>query len=78
MGGKILEYEAKTIRNEALRQGREEGRRKGREEGRQRGIEEGIKGTVSVLKGLNIPASVILEKIQEQYHLSPEDCREYL
>ncbi len=66
MGGKILEYEAKTIRNEALRQGREEG------------IEEGIKGTVSVLKGLDIPASVILEKIQEQYHLSPEDCWEYL
>ncbi len=62
MGGKILEYEAKTIRNEALRQGRE----------------EGIKGTISVLKGLNIPASVILEKIQEQYHLSPEDCRECL
>ena len=74
MGGKILEYETKTIRNEALREGREKGRQKGIEEGR----EEGIKGTVSVLKGLNIPASVILEKIQEQYHLSPEDCREYL
>ena len=37
MGGKILEYEAKTI----LRRGIEEGRERGREEGRLEGREEG-------------------------------------
>ncbi len=31
MGGKVLEHEAKTIRNEGIRQGREEGREEGRE-----------------------------------------------
>ncbi|MCM1258464.1 MAG: hypothetical protein NC307_11500 [Roseburia sp.] len=34
MGGKILEYEAKTIRNEGLFEGRREGRQEGRSEGR--------------------------------------------
>ncbi len=49
MGGKILEYEEKTI----LRRGIEEGRERGREEGRQEGIaagkEEGIFITLSDL-----------------------------
>ena len=34
MGGKVLEYEAKTIRNEGLREGRNEGLREGRNEGK--------------------------------------------
>ena len=38
MGGKVLEYEAKTIRNEGL------------EEGLEKGKEKGIRGTVSILK----------------------------
>ncbi len=33
MGGKLLEYEAKTIRNEGRREGITEGRREGRREG---------------------------------------------
>ena len=33
MGGKVLEYEAKTIRNEGRKEGREDGREEGREEG---------------------------------------------
>ena len=37
MGGKVLDYEAKTIRNEGVEEG----------------IEEGIRGTVSVLKELS-------------------------
>ncbi len=49
MGGKILEYEAKTI----LRRGIEEGRERGRQEGRQEGIavgkKEGILITLSDL-----------------------------
>lgn len=58
MGGKVLEYEAKTIRRE--------------------GIEEGIRGTVSILKNLGVPAQTILLKIQEQYNLTPESSRKYL
>lgn len=62
MGGKVLEYEAKTIR----------------EEGRKEGREEGIRGTVSVLKELEVPVQTILTKIQEKYNLSPETARKYL
>lgn len=62
MGGRVLEYEAKTIKNE------------GREEGR----EEGIRGTVSVLKELGIPMQTIRAKIQEEYNLTPESCKKYL
>ncbi len=58
MGGKVLEYEAKTIKRE--------------------GIEEGIKGTVSILKSLGVPAQTILVKIQEQYNLSLEASKKYL
>lgn len=62
MGGKVLEYEAKTIKREGIEQG----------------IEQGIKGTVSILKNLGIPSQVILIKIQEQYGLDPEDAQKYL
>ncbi len=62
MGGKGLEYEAKTILN------------KGRQEGRQ----EGIRGTVTALRGMGIPDSTILIKIQEIYNLSLEESRKYL
>ena len=49
-----------------------------REEAREEGREEGIKGTVSVLKELNIPLQTILVKIQEQYNLSSEEAEKYL
>ncbi len=62
MGGKVLEYEAKTIRREGIKQG----------------IEQGIEGTVSILKNLGVPPQTILVKIQEQYHLSPEASEKYL
>lgn len=58
MGGKVLEYEAKTIRNE--------------------GLKEGIRGTVSILKKMNIPPQAIQAQIQEQYDLSPEESKKYL
>ena len=62
MGGRVLEYEAKTIRNEGI----------------EKGIEEGIKGTVSILRKLGVPEQTILAKIQEQYNLTPEESRKYL
>lgn len=66
MGGRVLEYEAKTIRNEGI------------EEGIEKGIEKGIEGTVSILKNLGVPAQTILTKIEEQYNLTPEASKKYL
>ena len=62
MGGKVLEYEAKTILN------------KGREEGR----EEGITILVSTLKDMNVPIQTILEKVQEKFNLSLETAKKYI
>ena len=62
MGGKVLDYEAKTIRNDFFEEG----------------IEDGIRGTVSVLKKLGIPAQAIRVQIQEQYNLSQEESEKYL
>ncbi len=66
MGGRVLEYEAKTIKNEGIKEGME------------KGIEKGIMGTVSILKNLGIPLQTILLKIQEQYNLSPEESQKYI
>ena len=66
MGGKVLEYEAKTIKREGIQEGIEQG------------IERGIEETVSILKNLGAPPQTILTKIQEQYHLSPEVSEKYL
>ena len=62
MGGKILEYEAKTIMN------------RGREEGRK----EGITVLVSTLKDMDVPVQVILEKLQEKFNLSLEAAKKYI
>ncbi len=62
MGGKVLEYEAKTIKREGIEQG----------------IEQGIMGTVSILKNLGLPSQTILVKIREQYNLSAEEAEKYL
>ncbi len=66
MGGKVLEYEAKTIRNEAL------------EEGMERGIDRGIYALVSTLKDMNVPIQTILEKVQEKFNLSLETAKKYI
>lgn len=62
MGGKVLDYEAKTIKNEGVEEE----------------IEKGIEGTVSILKELGVPSQTILAKIREQYNLKPEDAEKYL
>ncbi len=70
MGGKVLEYEAKTIKREGIKEGIEQGIKQG--------IEQGIAGTISILKNMGIPPQTILAKIQEQYHLSSEASKKYL
>jgi len=62
MGGKVLDYEAKTILNEGM----------------EKGMEKGIRGTVSILKNLGVPTQTILKKIQEEYNLSPEASKKYV
>lgn len=74
MGGRVLEYEAKAIREEGIEKGIE----KGMEKGMEKGIAEGIKGTVSILKKLDISPQTIMQKLQEQYHLDPEEAKKYL
>ena len=66
MGGKVLEYQAKTIKQEGIKEGIEQG------------IEQGIEGTVSILKNMGVPTQTIQVKIQEQYNLNPEVSRKYL
>ena len=66
MGGKVLEYEAKAIRNEGL------------EEGMEKGMEKGINALVSTLKDMNVPIQTILEKVQEKFNLSLETAKKYI
>lgn len=62
MGGRVLEYEAKTILEEGMKQG----------------MEQGIRGTASILKKMGCSTQTILAEIQEQYGLSPEASEKYL
>lgn len=62
-----LEYMTLLMREEKIR-----------EEAREEAREEGIKGTVSILKELNIPSQTILVKIQEKYNLNQEESKKYL
>lgn len=78
MGGRVLEYEAKTIRNEGLKEGIQKGIEKGVEEGIEKGIEKGIEGTVSILRDMGLMPQEIMDKIQDQYKLSPEAARKYV
>ena len=66
-----LEYMTLLMREQEIW---EEAEEKGREMGR----EEGIRGTVTLLKELNIPLQTIRVKIQQQYNLSPETSKKYL
>lgn len=51
---------------------------RGIEKGRQEGRQEGIKAMVSALKDLQIADNIILNKIQEKFHLPEETAKMYL
>ena len=70
-----LEYVTLLMREQEIW---EEAEEKGRAEGLEEGIEKGIRGSVALLKELNVPLQTILVKIQEQYNLSPEASQKYL
>lgn len=50
----------------------------GLEEGIEQGVEQGIKALVSTLKDMNVPAQIILDKIQEKFNLSAENAKKYV
>ena len=63
---------------EMVAEGKAEGIREGKAEGIREGKAEGIRGTVSVLRDLDIPVQTILFQIQKEYGLSLEESRRYL
>ncbi len=70
MGGKILEYEAKTI----LRQGLQKGRQEGLQEGRQEGLQLGrLENLVQNIKGLMKTMGWSAEQAMDMMQVSEED-----
>jgi hypothetical protein len=63
MGGKILDYEAKRIRNEGINEGRSEGI---------------IIGTVDTLRDIGLDDRSIIDKIREKYNLSQKEAEGYV
>lgn len=62
MGGKVLEYEAKTILRQGIAQG----------------IEQGICASIAMLKKLNHSTDIIIQQLMDNYNLSEEEARAYL
>jgi len=75
MGGKILDYEAKRIRNEGWSAGLNEGINKGINKGRNEGI---IIGTVDTLRDMGLDDKSIIAKIMEKYSLSQKEAEGYV
>lgn len=48
------------------------------EKGIEQGVEQGILAMVSALRELQIPETVILKKLQEKFHITEGEAREYL
>ena len=63
MGGKVLEYEAKTIKREGIEQGIEQGK---------------IYGAVSVYREMGMTDYDISVKLQKKFRLSEKEAEEYL
>ena len=63
MGGKILDYEAKRIRNEGINEGRSEGI---------------IIGTVDTLRDIGLDDRSIIDKIREKYNLTQKEAEGYV
>jgi hypothetical protein len=73
MGGEVIEFEAKRIRDAAL----EEGRMLAKEALEEARV-QGIKECVSLLKELNIAETVIIKKIMERFKISKLEVEGHL
>lgn len=66
MGGKVLEYEAKTIYREGIK------------EGISQGLSQGIIALVDSLKELGCSTDIIHAKIKQKFNLSEEEAKTYI
>ena len=69
MRGKIIDYEAKTIRNKALEEGRNEGRKEGRNEGINIGLQRAMTETEERAKDM-LRDRMELPLVEKYTHLS--------
>ena len=63
------------IERKGIRKGMKRGMRKGMRRGMQLGE---IRGVISVYRDLHLPEQKILQNLEEQFHLTPEEARQYL
>ncbi|HIX23781.1 MAG TPA: hypothetical protein IAA09_02340 [Candidatus Lachnoclostridium avicola] len=63
------------IERKGIRKGMKRGMRKGMRRGMQLGE---IRGVISVYRDLHLPEQKILQNLEEKFHLTPEEARQYL
>ena len=63
------------IERKGIRKGMKRGMRKGMRRGMQLGE---IRGVISVYRDLHLPEQKILQNLEEKFHLTPEESRQYL
>ena len=86
MGGKILEYEARIIKNEAYAEGQNDGYTKGQNDGYTKGqndgyndgIEKGAAGLIRILKRYNYDDESIIRELVNELGISVSKAWEYL
>ena len=78
MVGQLLDYEAKRILDKGFDTGFDKGFETGEISGKKKGRAEGIIGTVSVLRSLGIDDRTIMEKLQEEFHLSKKEAETFV
>ena len=61
-----------------IQEGIQQGIQQGIPQGHKSGLDEGITGAVKLLKDMKLDADTISAKICEQYHLTPEQAKQYL
>ncbi|TGY95137.1 hypothetical protein E5329_16365 [Petralouisia muris] len=75
MGGKVLDYEAKTIRNEGRQEGILKGRQEGILKGRQEGIQEGILLTGKIFQKVKSNPGYKNEQLAKELGCTVEDVK---
>ena len=63
------------IERKGIRKGMKRGMRRGMRRGMQLGE---IRGVISVYRDLHLPEQKILQNLEEKFHLTPEEARQYL
>ncbi len=67
------------IERKGIRKGMKRGMRRGMRKGMRRGMQLGeIRGVISVYRDLHLPEQKILQNLEEKFHLTPEEARQYL